>query len=166
MLRDAIKRLPWKTVILTILCWTIFWDTWDTITGDQPDILTRAVFWDKSYAKNIEIRTYLLTDDQVLTMLSHPNEPIQQPNQRELTSKNLNVVLRMRNMKGGLAFGKLAWTMPGMGWNLIDVHEIERFHHSPRYSDIVIPVGVLPMEQTDDLPGSIKVSWESFSVHI
>lgn len=166
MIRDAIKQFPWKTVILAILCWIIFWDVKDTITGDQPDILTRAFFWDKSYAKNIEIRTYILPDEQVHSMLAHPDDPIQQPNQRELASKNLSVVLRMRNMKGGYTFGRLAWTMPGMGWNLIDVHEIERFHRSPRYSDIIIPVGVLPMKQTDDPPGPIKVRWESFSVYI
>ena len=129
--------------------------------------LVRWMYSNKSYAKNIEVLSYLLTDEQVVYMLSHPNEEIQQPTNKALSSKYVNVVLRIRNRIGGLAWGKLSWTISerGMGWSVVNVHEIPSPHDAKKYADIIIPVGKIIAMRNDSLPDPIIVKWDALYVY-
>ena len=82
----SLSKFPWKTVLLTLLVWTLFWEIKEAIAGERTFILYRWIYSDKGFAKNIEILTYLLTDEQVAYMLSHPNEEVRQPTRQEPTT--------------------------------------------------------------------------------
>src|ERR1700733_16324745 len=110
-----------KTVLLTLIAWTLFLEVKETITGERMNIFSRLYYSDMSYAKNIEVLSYILTDEQVLSMLSHSNKPIQQPNERELATKNLNVVLRLRNLQERRASGRMVWKTTGMYPSVVDI---------------------------------------------
>lgn len=161
-----LKKFPWKTVLLTLFAWMLFWEVKETITGERMICLVRWIYSDMSHAKKIEVLTYLLTDEQVCYMLSHPDEVVQQPSKKDLSSKNdVNVVLRIRNLTGGVAWGRLSWTIPGMRWSIVDVHEIPVPGKSKKYGDIVIPMGGIPFEREEAPPESITVRWDELYVY-
>jgi hypothetical protein len=54
-------------------------------------------------------------------LFANPNAEVRQLTERELESKDVNVVLRITNTKGGGAWGRLAWKMDSSAWNIVDV---------------------------------------------
>lgn len=160
-----LKNFSWKTILLTLFAWMLFWEVKETITGERMFFFYRWLYSDKAYAKNIETFTYLLTDEQVIYMLSHPNEPVQQPTRKELRLKNLNAVLRLRNLKGGIAYGTLKWGILDEGWSMIDIDYIPTPSDSAKYANVIIPLGMIIAERTDGLPDPIIVEWEKFYVY-
>ena len=162
---SMLKKFPWKTVLLTLLAWTLFWEVKETLTGERQIFLVRWLYSDKGHAKKIEVLAYLLTNEQVSFMFAHPNEIVQQLSQKELSSKNVNVVLRMRNVTDGAAWGRLLWTMEGKGWNAVDVNFIPTPRQSEKYADIIIPLGKIPFGRTDSPPESISIKWDDLYVY-
>ena len=160
-----LKQFPWKTVLLTLLAWMLFWEVKETISGERPLFIYRWLYSDKGHAKNIEVLTYLLTDEQVAYMLVHPDEIVQQPNKKELRLQNVNVVLRIRNLTGGVASGKLSWTMPGMARSEVDINDIPNPSDSRRYANTVIPLGIVIGERGDVPPYPISTSWKELYVY-
>ncbi len=161
-----LSKFPWKTVLLTLVVWILFWEVKETVTGERMFFMYRWIYSDKNFAKNIETLTYLLTNEQVSYMFSHPNEDIRQLTKRELRFKNANVVLRLRNLKGGIAYGRLRWIMSDGCGDVVDVSFIPTSRdESDKYCDIVIPVGVVIVESKDGLPDPIKVKWEDLYVY-
>jgi hypothetical protein len=159
------KKFPWKTVLLTLIAWALFWEIKETIAGERVFFVLRWLYSDIGHAKNIEVLSYLLTDEQVAEMLSHPNEEIQQPSSKDLWMKNVNVVFRIRNVTRGIAIGRLAWTMPKRMtyWNIVDVHEIAVPGKDPKYSDVIIPAGIAVAVQNGPLP-LIEFKWTELYV--
>lgn len=127
--------------------------------------LSRWIYSDTDHAKNIEVLTYLLTDEQVAYMLSHPNEVVHQPSNTELRLKNVNTVLRIRNLTNEIAFGKLLWCMPDEAWGIVEIHYIPTPEQSKRYSNIVIPMGLLSLKRNDSPPDPITVKWDELYVY-
>ncbi len=161
-----IKKFPWKTVVVTLLAWMLFWEVKETITYERTFFLYRWLYSDMSHAKDIEVLTYLLTDEQVSYMLLHPDETVKQPSTKELSMKYVNVVLRVRNLTGGVAWGRLSWIMPGWRWSIVDVHEIPGPRQSQKYGDIIISMGIVIGERGDDSPPDpIKIKWETLYVY-
>lgn len=160
-----LKKFPWKTVLLTLLAWMLFWEVKETITGERMIFLVRWLYSDRSYAKNIEVLTYILTDEQVCYMLCHPDEVIQQPSNKDLSSQNVNVVLRIRNLIGGHAWGRLSWMMPGRGWSIVDVHYMPVPGKTKKYGDIIIPMGKIIAGRNDSPPEPITVKWDKLYVY-
>jgi hypothetical protein len=163
-----LKKFPYKTILLTLFAWMLFWEIKETITGERMFFLVRWLYSDKSYAKNIEVLTYLLTDEQVCHMLSHPDVVVQQPSKKDLSMKNVNVVFRIRNLIGGVAFGRLSWKMPGMQWNVVDVNEMPipgQPKKYKKYGDIIISAGIVIAGRGDDSPPDpITVKWDTLYV--
>ena len=110
-----LKKFPRKTVLLTLIAWMLFWEVKETVTGGRMVFLVRWLYSDKGHAKNIEVLTYLLTDEQAASMLTHPNEEVQQLNKTDLSSKNMNVVFRISKSDWWIFLSPLAWAMPGTG---------------------------------------------------
>jgi hypothetical protein len=162
---DSIKKFPLKTVVLTLMAWTLFWEIKETITRERMIFIVRWLYSDMSHAKDIEVKTYLLTDEQVREMLSHPNDEVQQPTKRQIQSKDMNVVLRVRNLNGGVAWGRLSWIMPYDVWHIVDIPDIPFPGRKEKYANVIIPVGILAMERNDELPEPITVRWESLYVY-
>ena len=162
---NKLKTFPLKTVLLTLFAWALFWEIKETITGERMIFMARWLYSDIGHAKNIEVRSYLLTDEQVRDMLSYPNEDIQQPSKKQISSKNMNVVLRIRNLTGGLAWGRLSWTLPYTQWHIVDVPDIPVPEKGRKYADIIIPIGIIPMGRADSPPEPITVKWDEFYVY-
>ncbi len=165
-----LKNLPWKTVLLTLLAWMLFWEIKETISGERHFFLVRWVFSEMSSANNIEVLTYTLTDEHVAYMLTHPDEEVKQPTQNDLFSKKVNAVFRIRNLNGGVASGRLLWTISGNGWSAVDVNDIPgkgtpKKGNFKKYGDIIIAVGIFAGIPKDTLPESIKVKWDALYVY-
>jgi hypothetical protein len=165
-MRNSSKKFPLKTVLLTLIAWCLFWEIKETITHERMFFLVRWIYSDIWHAKHIEVKTYLLNDEQVLEMFSHPNEEIQQPTKRQIGMKNMNAVLRIRDLTGGVTWGRLAWKLPyRSAWETVDVPDMTAPWLEEKYANIIIPVGIIAMIQDDTLPEPITVRWKSLYVY-
>jgi hypothetical protein len=161
----SLKKFPLKTVLLTLIAWCLFWEIKETITHERMIFFMRWFYSDMGHAKDIEVKTYLLNDEHVFEMLLHPNEEIQQPTQRQLSSKNISAVLRIRNLTDGVAWGRLSWKLPYSPWKIVDVPFIPVSGMKEKYVDIIISAGTLAMTRRDELPEQITVKWDSLYVY-
>lgn len=137
-----------------------FFEIKDTVTGDNYFFLVRMLYSNPGYAKKIEIRPYLLNDEQVIQSLTHPQVEIQQPPQKELFLKNVNVVLRIKNHGSAQAFGTLAYSVHEGYWSKIDVtmSPITSRNNVPFY-EYVIPIGIAVPFNDDAPPKPIQFRW-------
>lgn len=151
-----------KIALAIVLGVLVFFEIKDTITGDKSIFFVRWFYSNRGYAKKIEIKTYLLNDEQVLQLLTHPENEIQQPTQKDLYLKNANVVLRMKNHGGASAWGTLAWRLGAQQWSEIDV-DLPPSHamHAKRFNDYIIPVNIVVGIANEDLPKKIHTKWNS-----
>lgn len=158
------KKSLWFTIVATLVAWMLFWEVKETITGERTFFVYRWLFSDLDYAKDIEVKTYLLTNEQVSHVFAHPDEEIQQPRKPALESKNVNLVIRLRDLKGGAISGKLRWKMFGPGGAPIDVIKMSTSKNAHKYTTIVLPLGIVVIEREDALPEPITVEWEELYV--
>ncbi|MEK7339871.1 MAG: hypothetical protein WBD50_07465 [Candidatus Rhabdochlamydia sp.] len=151
-------------VLLIILGFLAFSEIKDAITGDKLIFFVRMLYRKPRYAKKIEIKSYLLNDEQVLQSLTHPQIELQQPPQKELFLKNVNVVLRIKNHGYAPVWGTLAYSI-NHTWSKIDVSlsPINSKNNVPFY-EYVIPIGIA-VPYNDDLPPKpIKFKWVALYV--
>ncbi len=161
-----LKKIPYITIVLTLLAWMVFWDIKETLNGERVFFLYRWIYYNMGHAKDIEVLTYQLTDEQVAHMLSRPDEDVIQPSTRELSGKNVNVVFRLRNKTGGIAYGRLSWLLQGWKWSVVDVHFIPTPSEFRKYGDIIISMGIVVGERGDDsLPDPVEVKWDTLYVY-
>jgi hypothetical protein len=75
----------------------------------KTDIINKILFSNKTYAKNIEVKTYILTQEQVAELFKDSDkEPIQLTVQ-ELNKNNINYfVLRVKNLSNSHAWGTVS----------------------------------------------------------
>jgi hypothetical protein len=148
--------------LMIVLGMLAFFEIRDTVVGNKIFFLVRMMFRNPGYAKKIEIKTYLLTDEQVLESLQHPELEIQQPTQKELFLKNVNIVLRIKNHGHAPAWGTLAYTFNNVYWSKIDIrldHTTGKENHP--FCEYVIPMGIQIPFDNDELPRPIQVKWIS-----
>ncbi len=143
----------------------LFWEIKGTISGERAPFLHRWMYSKKSYAKNIEVLTYTLTDEQVSYMFTHPLEEIQQPSQKDLFLKNVYAVLRIRNLYNRVAEGRLSWSISGSGWSAVDVNNIPIHSNARKYGDIIISLGVRITDTNDTPPEPIIVKWDELYLY-
>lgn len=139
-----------------------FFEIKDTVTGDRQFFLVRMLYRNQGYAKKIEVKPYLLNDEQVIQSLMHPQAELQQPPQKELYLKNVNVVLRIKNHGKAVAWGTLAYSTDRINWSKMDVH-LESVHSkkdAPFY-EYVIPIGIAVLYDDDMPPEPIQTRWIS-----
>lgn len=146
--------------LAAILGYWAFNEVRDKIKGNKMLFLERWMFSDRAYGKKIEVKPYLLNDAQVIQLLSHPEKEIEQPPQKDLYLKNVNVVLRIKNQGGIGAWGTLSYKLHN-NWLKIDlkyIPPVDRKINKPVY-DCVIPIGVAVPFDNDDLPDPIQIRW-------
>lgn len=162
------KRSSWYAIVLSfIFAIIVFFEIKDAITGKKDFFISRWISWilynDFEYAKKIEVKPYLLNDDQVIEMLTHPEQEILQPPQRDLYLKNVNLVLRVSNHGDSAAWGVLAYRVfeNGDWFRLeVDIPSSTREINKQNY-DYVIPLGVVVPFNNDNLPEYIHYKWFS-----
>ena len=97
----------------------------------RADVMQKLLFSNKSYAKNIEVKTYILTQEQVAQLFREPNkEP------HFFTSKELNnlarrkryCVIRVKNLGKLNTWGILSCKIPGINENVqVEIPTIEKY---------------------------------------
>ena len=132
----------------------------DTIAGDKQFFLIRMLYSKQGHAKKIEVKSYLLNDEQVIQSLTHPQMEIQQPPRKELFLKNVNVVLRIKNHGYAPVWGTLAYSIDHINWSKIDVtlDPVNSKNNVPFY-EYVIPIGLAVPYDDDIPPKSIQFKW-------
>jgi hypothetical protein len=160
------KKPSLCSIALVVILGTLaFFEIKDTITGDKQFFLVRMLYSKQGYAKKIDVKPYLLNDEQVIQSLTRPQMEIQQPPRKELFLKNVNVVLRIKNQGKAAAWGTLAYSIDHINWSKIDVH-LESIHsknNAPFY-EYVIPIGIAVPYDDDMLPKPIQIRWVALYV--
>ncbi|MGE5195705.1 MAG: hypothetical protein ACM3JI_00045, partial [Anaerolineae bacterium] len=105
----------------------------------------------------------LLNDEQVIQLLAHPQQDIQQPPQKDLFLKNVNMVLRISNHGGAGAWGTLAYRIHKDGhWFKIDLDiPSSKREINKQVYDYVIPIGIAVAFDNDKPPEHIQYKWFS-----
>lgn len=152
--------------LVIILGVFFFFEVKDTITGKKEIFIARWISWlfysNSGYAKKIEVKPYLLNDEQVIQLLMHPEREIQQPPQKDLFLKNVNMVLRISNHGSIGPWGTLAYSIDGgTYWFKIDIREIPPSNSKKQVYDYVIPLGVVVLFNNNELPEKIQCKWFS-----
>ena len=158
------KRPSLCAIALAITLATLaFFEIRETVTGDKQFFLVRMLFRKPGYASNIEVKPYLLNNEQVLQSFLHPQEALQQPLEKELFLKNVNVVLRIANRGHAVAWGTLAYSVDHVNWFKIDVI-LDPVKNDAPFCEYVIPMG-RRVFWDDELPQKpIQFRWNSLYV--
>ena len=85
-----------QKILIVILAWLIVPWVLETVRGERPSPLYSLLHSDKGYAKNIEVKTYILNDTQTREVLINPHAPIKPilPGRQE---ENFNIVIILSN---------------------------------------------------------------------
>ena len=155
------KKPSLCSIALVVVLGTLaFFEIKDTITGDKQVFLVRMLYSKQGYAKKIEVKPYLLNDEQVIRSLTHSQMEIKQPPRKELYLRNVNVVLRIKNHGKAAAWGTLAYSIDHINWSKIDVRldPINSKNNVPFY-EYVIPIGIAVPYDDDMPPKPIQFKW-------
>ncbi len=150
-----------------VLSMILFFEVRDTITGKKDVFIARWTSWifykNSGYAKNIDVKAYLLNDEQAAQLLMHPDREIQQPPQKDLFLKNVNVVLRISNQGEVAAWGTLAYCLYEDGhWFQLEVDvPSSKSEMNKQVYDYVIPVGIVVPFNNDKPPRQVQYKWLS-----
>ncbi len=159
------KKFSWcRIVLISLIGLAVFFEIYDTIRGKKVLFLERWLFSNRGYAKEMEIKTYLLTDEELAWFLSHQDEEIKQPSQKDLYNKNINLLLRIKNHKGAAAWGSLAWKTGYHSWQILQVGGLSGY--DKKFADFVIPIGIQPVLNSDEPPEEVRVKWLSLYTKI
>ncbi len=81
----------------------------------RADLTKKLLFSNKSYAKQIEVKTYILTQEQVAKLFKDPNKDLIQLSIDKLHSiKNSYFIIRIKNLGKSHAWGVLSCKVPGI----------------------------------------------------
>ena len=148
-------------ISLLIACYLAI-DITKALKGEKLIFFERWRLSNKGYAKNIEVKSYLLTDEQLINLLSQPKQDVKQPSQNELYNKNINLVLRIKNHGQGVVWGTLAWKIGEGGWGNVEVDDMPpiRVSYAKTFNDFIIPVGNIIFFDKDIPSPKIQVKWK------
>ncbi len=108
------------------------------------DPASHAYLSDRKYAKNIEVKGYLVTKDQLAKLFSEKNGKIVQKTNKELYGREVFLLIRCKNFGDYRAFGTLKCKRSGRDFASIDVMMMPGYMKS--FYDTVLPgySGVVP----------------------
>ncbi|MEX0962246.1 MAG: hypothetical protein WDZ28_05275 [Simkaniaceae bacterium] len=105
---------------------------------------------DKKYAKNIEVKGYLVTKDQVIRLFSEENEEIIQKTNKELHGKEVFLLIRCKNFGDYRAFGTLKCKYSGLDFTSIEIKMMPGYMKGFYDSVLHIDSGIIP--NNSDVP--------------
>ena len=123
----------------------------------KADVVNKMLFSNKNYAKQIEIKTYVLTQEQVAELFKNPNKD---PVSLTITELNkidkLYLVARLKNIGTAHAWGIINCKVPNIGIpikiSLVNIREY--------YCDYVICLGSpVLFQENNNLPPIISYEW-------
>lgn len=149
-------------ILMLILSTFVFFEIRDTLNGDKEVFIARILFNSPGAAKWIDVKAYLLNDEQVLEAFKDPSKELKQPTHKELDYKNANVVLRIKNQadEGELVWGTLAYSVDHINWKKIDVvMPPKKSENDVLFYQYVIPIGVKVFYDDDIQQEPILIKW-------
>lgn len=130
------------------------------IAKADMDFVDRILFSDKSYATEMEVKSYIITQEQACAALSDPTQEITQLDNKKLYRKNTFLFLQVRNNGKKHAWGTLACKVPTYHYPIkISIFGVGRpDRHS--YNTYLIQLGSLLLTQNETGTPSIKTEWD------
>lgn len=104
--------------------------------------LTKLYLSNKGYAKSIEVKTYLVTKDQI-PLLFTTGKIVQKLNKDFHEAEDIFLVVRMKNNGNRYAFGTLKCNVPNCDIPIVITVAFPHFGDDCAYHDWVIPLGSL-----------------------
>lgn len=103
------KNQLWKIILIFLfyLC--------NAGRAEEMDLLSQIYLSNKKYAKNIEVKAFLVTKEQVVEAFNDKNAQIIQKTNRELSNRELFLLVRCKNVGSYRAFGVLNCKLPDRG---------------------------------------------------
>ena len=89
--------------------------------ADDLDLLSRMYLSNKKYAKNIEVKGYLVTKDQLAKLFSEENGEVIQKTNKELYGHEVFLLIRCKNFGDYKAFGTLKCKRSNLDFASIEV---------------------------------------------
>ena len=149
-------------ILMLIVSTFVFFEIRDTLNGDKQVFIARILFNSPGAAKRIDVKAYLLNDEQVAEAFKDPSKELKQPTHKELYYKNVSVVLRIKNNveEGVFSWGTLAYSVDHVNWKKIDV-SLEPASPKDRmpFYQYVIPVGVAVPFNDDAQQEPVLIKW-------
>ena len=145
----------WKSV-LCLFCSCCFCSSAKT---DDLDPASCAYLSDKKYAKNIEVKAYLVTKDQVAKLFSEENGEITQKTNKELHSREIFLLVRCKNLGDYRSVGTINCKISNRGHPIsIEITMMPGYMKS--FYDSVLPIysGSIP---NDNKTPVISCEWKS-----
>ncbi|NNM43942.1 MAG: hypothetical protein HKM07_06330 [Chlamydiae bacterium] len=146
-----------QIALISIIGLAAFFEIKDTMNGKKIFFLEKWIFSNRGYAKQIEIKTYILTDEQVVWLLNHPDEEVEQPLQKDLHRKNVNAVIRMKNRGKEQFWGLFTWETPNLRSHLVGIDN--NASYKDKFMNFVFPMGRRIYVDYDESPEEITVAW-------
>ena len=126
---------------------------------DFLDPASRAYLSNKKYAKNIEVKGYLVTKDQLAKLFSEENGEVVQKTNKELhNAREVFLLIRCKNFGDYMAFGTLKCKESGLDFTSIDVKMMPGYMKSFYDSVLHINDGIIP---NDGNTAVITFEWKN-----
>ena len=124
----------------------------------QADLnfIERFLFSDKSYAKEIEVKAYIITKEQACAALCDPPEQPVQLDESELGGKKTYLFLQVRNNGKEHAWGTLACKVPSYHIPIkVDIGDLGK-----NYNIYLLHLGSLGFLPSETGPPTISLKWD------
>jgi len=123
------------------------------------DPVSRAFLSDKKYAKNIEVKGYLVTKDQVAKLFNEKNgEVVQKTNKELYKASEVFLLIRCKNFGDYRAFGTLNCKYSGLDFTSIEIKMMPGYMKFFYDSVLHIDDGIIP---NDDNTPVITFEWKN-----
>lgn len=128
------------------------------IAKADMNFIERVLFSDKSYAKEIEVKAYIITQEQACAALCDPPQQPTQLEKKDLVGKKKYLFLQVRNTGKKHAWGTLACKVPSFHAPIkVDIGGLDNPKNYNIYLLHLGSLGFLPSET--GIP-KISVEWD------
>jgi len=158
------KKIQYLTLsLLVIVGLMCFFEVRSWFAGKNFDIFTRVFFSNRGLAKNIEIKSYILTKNQLTDFFKDLDKDSEQLTYKKNSLDNSNelhessLVLCVKNLNGGVIWGTLLYRFYGYKWHSIDIPALGEKGKTLIY---IIPLGLCDLGSKKDGFLKIKTKWK------
>ncbi len=117
-----------------------------------------VLFSDKAYAKEIEVKAYIITREQACAALSDPPEQPTQLDKKDLYGHKTYLFLQVRNLGKKHAWGTLACTVPR--YHVPIKAPIFDIDNPNTYNTYILHLGSLGLVPSETGAPKISVEWD------
>ena len=128
------------------------------IAKADMNLVDRVIFSDKSYAKEIEVKAYIITREQACVALCDPTQEPTQLDKKELGGNKTYLFLQVRNTGKKHAWGTLACKVPRYHIPIkVDISDLD---NSKNYNIYLLHLGSLAFVPSETGVPKISVQWD------